>query len=136
MNDVYAVLALYVGLNALIFVALTANVGAHRTSKRVMQPGDMGDAGLTRAVRAHANFAEYVPLALLILAALALTGTAALPIHALGATLTFARVLHGFGMMRDTHPNALRLTGSVLTVLVILFGGALCLLRVYEAAAL
>ena len=91
------------------------------------------NAVLTRAIRAHANFAEYAPLALLMLATLALTNTAALPIHVLGVALTLGRALHAVGMMRERHPNVLRFTGSLLTVLVLSLGGVLCLLRFYEA---
>jgi uncharacterized membrane protein YecN with MAPEG domain len=135
MNDSFAAVGLYVGLNALILLVLAYNVGSRRGAQNALDPGATGDAVLTRAIRAHANFAEYAPVALIILVALALTDTGALPIHIIGAAFTIGRVLHAFGMMRKTHPNAVRFAGNLITGLVLLGGGALCLLRFYEALA-
>jgi len=133
VSDGYAAVALYVGLNALLLLALAYNVGARRGAQKALEPGATGDAALMRAIRAHGNFAEYAPVALLILAALALNNTAALPVHILGAAFTIGRVLHAIGMMRETHPNAVRFFGNLLTGLVLLLGGGLCVLRFYEA---
>jgi uncharacterized membrane protein YecN with MAPEG domain len=132
MTESFAALALYAGLNATLLVVLAINAGIRRSGQNI-QPGMMGEGGLTRAIRAHANFTENAPLALILLAALALTNTAALPIHALGATFTVARVAHALGMMQAKHPNALRFIGNILTWLVLLGGSALCFLRFYEA---
>lgn len=111
MDDAFAVVALYTGLNAILLVVLAINTGIRRAPQNAIEPGAMGDGALTRAIRAHANFTENAPLALLLLIALALTTTAPLPIHIFGATFTFARVLHAIGMMQTKHPNALRLAG-------------------------
>lgn len=132
MNDSFAALALYAGLNALLLVVLAINAGARRGAQKAFEPGAIGDATLTRAIRAHANFAENAPLALILLVALVLTDTATLPIHVLGATFTLARVSHALGMMRAKHPNLLRFIGNVFTWLVLLGGGLLCLLRFFE----
>lgn len=131
MNDSFAAVALYAGLNTILLVALTINAGARRSGAAI-QPGVMGEGALTRAIRAHGNFTENAPIALILLAALALTNTAALPIHVLGATFTFARILHALGMMNPKHPNALRFIGNILTWLVLLGGAGLCLLRFFE----
>jgi uncharacterized protein len=136
MTESFAALALYAGLNAILLVVLAINTGARRGAQKAIDPGAIGDAALTRAIRAHANFAETAPLALIMLAALALTDTAALPIHILGATFTFARVVHALGMMQPKHPNLLRFVGNILSWLVLLGGGLLCLLRFYEAISL
>jgi uncharacterized protein len=134
MNDSFAAVALYAGLNALLLVVLAINAGVRRSGQNI-QPGAMGEGALTRAIRAHGNFSENAPIALLLLTALALTNTAALPIHARGATFTIGRVAHALGMMRAKHPNVLRLIGNVLTWLALLGGAGLCLLRFAEAAA-
>ncbi len=133
MDDSYAALALYAGVAAIILLALTINVGARRGAQRAVEPGHMGDGSLTRAIRAHANFTEYTPMVLAMLAILALNRTAALPIHLLGAPFMFGRVLHAFGMMGQKHPTLGRLVGNMITMLVLLIGGGLCLLRFYEA---
>lgn len=132
-DDPFAALALYVGLNALLLLALSLNVGLRRGGQNAIEPGATGDGVLTRAIRAHGNFTENAPIVLLMLAALALANTAALPIHVLGAAFTLARVFHALGMMQAKHPNALRFIGNIVTFLVLLGGGALCILRFIEA---
>ena len=111
MDDSFAAVALYAGLNAVLLVVLAINAGVRRRGEHI-QPGQMGDGALTRAIRAHGNFTENAPLALLLLTALALTNTAALPIHALGVTFFAGRIAHALGMMRAQHPNALRFIGN------------------------
>ena len=135
MTDSFAAVALYAGLNAFWLVIPAINAGIRRSGATI-QPGTFGEGALTRAIRAHGNFIENAPLALLLLVALALTNTAALPIHVLGATFTFGRVVQAIGMMRAKHPNVIRFIGNVLTWLVLLAGGRLCVMRFLEAAGL
>jgi uncharacterized membrane protein YecN with MAPEG domain len=119
-----AVVALYVGLNALLLLVLAYNVGSRRGKQDQLQPGDMGDATLTRAIRAHANYAEYAPMVLLLLLILALLGFNPVWLHIYGATFTIGRVIGAIGMMRAEHPNALRFTGNLVTGHALLAGGA------------
>lgn len=119
-----AAVALYVGLNALLLLALAYNVGSRRGTQKQLQPGDMGDATLIRAIRAHANFAEHAPIVLLLLLMLALLGFELLWLHVYGAVFTVGRVVGGFGMMRSKHPNALRFTGNLVTGLALLGGSS------------
>lgn len=123
-----ALVSLYVGLNAILLLVLAYNVGHRRGAQHQLQPGDMGDAALTRAIRAHANFAEYAPMILLLLLMMALLGFETAWLHAYGAVFTIGRVIGAFGMMRPKHPNALRFTGNLVTGLALLVGaGALIL---------
>jgi len=119
--------AIYTALNALILLVLSYNVGQHRARTNSLTPGAMGDDILVRAIRAHGNAAEYMPLALLMLFLLALLGAPLLLIHALGIGLTAGRVFHAAGMFREKHPNAVRFTGNLLTGLVYLIGPLACL---------
>ena len=130
-----AIVALYAGVNALLLLGLAINVGARRGAQNALEPGARGDANLTRAIRAHANFSEHAPIALFLLVALALTNAPQLHLHALGTTFTLGRVVHAFGMMRATHPNSVRFVGNLSTGLVLLVGGALCILQYYKAIA-
>lgn len=114
--------ALYLALNGLLLLALAVNVGARRGKQGALEPGAVGDAALMRAIRAHGNFAEYAPIALLMLLCLTLTGAPVLALHILGSGFTVGRVLHAFGMMRVRHPNAPRFIGNALTGLTLLFG--------------
>jgi len=80
----FAVTPIYAGLLGLLFVGLSLWVVARRVRARAAS-GDGGDPALSDAIRAHGNFAEYVPLALILMAmgealgmpALALQPTAA-----------------------------------------------------------
>ena len=126
-SDGIAVFALYAALNAMLMFALALNVGLRRGAQKQLQPGDMGDARLTRAIRAHANFAEYAPLVLLLLLGMALLRAPLEWLHLFGGLFTAGRVLHLFGMMRDNHPNAVRFIGNLITGLALLSGAGGCL---------
>lgn len=75
--------------------------------------GTGGHADLEAAVRAHANFAEYVPLALVLLL-LAEVNHAAWPLTAIAAALlVYGRVTHAAALQRDDIPR--RVTGMKAT---------------------
>lgn len=114
------IVPLHAGLLALIFLGLSLRVVYLRRTLRVGL-GSGGHESLNRAVRAHANFAEYVPLALVLL--LGLEAGTALPawaLHALGLALMLGRVLHGFfGLNRHAGASLGRVWGTALTWVVI-----------------
>jgi uncharacterized membrane protein YecN with MAPEG domain len=89
--------ATYAGALALFYVLLSAWVIRGRFKFRVLH-GDGGDRGMLRRMRAHGNFAEYVPLCLLLAALLEMRGASATTMHALLLPLLLARVAHPFGM--------------------------------------
>ena len=122
-----AVAAFYTGLNALLLLALAYNVGSRRGAQDQLQPGDVGDATLVRAIRTHANFAEHAPIVILLLLLMALLGLERLWLHVFGAIFTSGRVIGAIGMMRQKHPNALRFTGNLTTGIALLTGGAVLL---------
>lgn len=118
--------ALYAGVNILILLVLGVLVMlGRRRHKIVLGEGENPD--FLRAVRAHANAAEYVPAALVGLTLLALFDPAT-PIwllHASGISLTLGRILHGFGLHTGVL-NAGRMFGMVLTwTSYLLVGGGL-----------
>ncbi len=125
--------AIYAALNALLMFGLALNVGLRRGAQKQLEPGDMGDAVLTRAIRAHANFAEYAPLVLLLLLAVALLDGPLEWVHVLGAGFTIGRIFHVFGMMLDKHPNPIRFIGNLTTGLALLLGAAACLWLALDA---
>lgn len=109
----------YAGLLGLLFLTLAFRVVGLRRSLKVGL-GSGGHETLDRAVRVHANFAEYVPLALLLLA-LVEAGTAmpAWAVHLLGLVLLFGRLIHGFlGLNRNSGYSAGRFWGTCLTWLM------------------
>ena len=115
--------ALYAGLLALVYVILSGWVICVRVTQKVLA-GDKGDPVMANAMRVHANFAEYVPLALILLLLAEMQGAPALALHALGAVLLLARIMHALGMATLPHKPPLRGGGAALTFAVLLIGGA------------
>ena len=117
----FTITLFYAGLLTLVYLALSVQVVRLRRSLQVGL-GTGGHEVLDRATRAHANFGEYVPLALLLIALLE-AGTAA-PVwlmHLLGLMLLFGRVMHGFmGLNRRAGYSPGRFWGTCLTWLVFL----------------
>jgi uncharacterized membrane protein YecN with MAPEG domain len=88
---------LYAALLALLFVALS--VRTLRLRRRLRIPlGDGGAEQMVRAMRVHANFAEYTPLTLLCLFMLELQHVPLVAINALGTALVLGRLLHAHGV--------------------------------------
>ena len=118
--------ALYAGINILILLVLAVLVMLGRRKHKIVL-GDGGNEAFGRAVRAHANAAEYIPAGLVGIVLLALFDPAT-PIwllHASGISLTLGRILHGLGLHTGTL-NAGRMFGMTLTWLAYaLVGGGL-----------
>jgi uncharacterized membrane protein YecN with MAPEG domain len=85
------------GLLGLLYVGLGVQVGRLRTVKKIWL-GDGGDKDMTTAIRAHANFMEYVPLCLLLIY-LCSTYYGYRTIAGLSLMLLVSRVLHAGGML-------------------------------------
>lgn len=119
---------LYAALLALIFVALSVRTIRLRRRYRVAI-GDGGNEPLKRAARVHANFAEYVPLALLLVYFAENGGAPALLIHALSGALVCGRLSHAWGVSQPRENFRFRVTGMVLTFIVIITAGLFLLLK-------
>lgn len=78
---------------ALIHVVITMLVGAARVPNQV-HFYDEGDLALRRNMRAHANFTENLPMALIAMAAAELSGTPAVWIVLGGLVLLAGRGMH------------------------------------------
>ncbi len=82
---------------------------------------------LQRKVRAHSNFTEYVPLALLLIVALELMNASSVLIWLLGSCLTIARIVHAYGVIKIYGPSPGRAFGFFLTWFVYLLGSGACI---------
>ena len=122
---------LYAAVLALWFVVLSVRIISRRRSAKVSL-GDGGNPLLQRAIRAQANFAEYVPLALLLLLVLELSRFSIYVVHAVGITLLVARVLHGYAMAFRSEFRFGRVWGAGLTFAVLLVEAVLCLYQAYR----
>jgi uncharacterized membrane protein YecN with MAPEG domain len=122
---------LYAAILAALFLLLTLRVVLYRRSARVSL-GDGGHTGLQRAMRAHGNFVEYVPLALVMLLILELSHFSLYVIHVLGIVLVIARLLHGYALALSNHSPFGRSAGTVLTVAVLIVEALMCLYQAYR----
>jgi uncharacterized protein len=125
------VAAAYAAFLGLLAVALTVRVIMGRV-KTGIQAGDGGNAQLAQAIRAHANFTEQVPLALLLIVLAEAAGTPTGLIHALGLALVLARLASAWGLSHSLGPTMPRQAGAGATALVV---GAASLLIAYRLFA-
>lgn len=127
--------ALYAGLLVPLYILLSARVIGHRRAQRV-EIGDAGDKELLRRMRVHANFIEYTPYCLLLMAFAEGLKTPSLAIHALGLLLLVGRVLHAYALSQTPHIMRLRVLGMVLTFSVLALGAAACIVGAVQSGAL
>ncbi len=111
--------ALYASLAGLLLLFLSFRVVRWRR-KLSVGLGDGGQENLLRAQRAQANFIEYVPIALILLAAAESQGLAGWLLQTAGAVLLLARLLHGWGLSQSSGRSFGRFWGTLLTWVVIL----------------
>ncbi len=110
---------LFAALHLLLLIVLAVPISLHRRSNKI-GIGDGGDMRLARKIRVHANLVEYVPIALLMLALLELSGLGALWLWWLGSLLLLARAMHAIGFSRKVGYSFGRFWGTALTWLVML----------------
>lgn len=109
----------YAVLAAAILLVLSARVIYLRTKLKVSL-GDAGQKDLRAAIRGHANFTEYVPLALFLLFLIEFQSGNSLIVHALGSVLLVGRLLHGYAFWNDARSlGKARMVGMILTFSVL-----------------
>ena len=123
---------LFAALHILLMLVLTWRVVAKRRTLQI-GIGSGGDHALERTIRTHANFTEYVPLALLMLGLLELSGVAALWLWGFGTLLLVGRLLHAQGLSRKSGYSPGRFSGAALTLLVLAGMAILGLVRFFMA---
>jgi uncharacterized membrane protein YecN with MAPEG domain len=108
---------LYGGLNALLVIALGVSVTRLRVATGALA-GDPQPKELILPVRAHGNAAEWVPLGLVLLLVIELSGAASrFALHLTGGSFFLARVLHAVGFYTKSKLGA---AGAALNYLVLL----------------
>ena len=116
----------YAAVLGILYLALTVAVIRNRYLLRVSL-GDGDDEGLKRVIRGHGNFAEYVPLSLLLLAFAEIGGTEALVIHLGSLALLTGRLLHAYALALTPRNIFGRRYGMILTLASIVIGIGACL---------
>jgi len=112
--------SVYAVLLALIFLALSVRAMAGRRRARVFL-GEGSSEELRRRLRAHANFAEYTPLALILMALLELQGAGAIVLNVIGLLLLLGRLAHAYGLSRIPEHLPARSIGMGLTMASMVF---------------
>ena len=119
----------YLALLALLYVVLGLQVSRLRRGNRVLF-GDGDNRALRSAIRAHANFIEYVPIITLMVAMLEMSGLGATWVHLLMGALLVSRLLHPLGMYAA--PNTLQFRvgrmGGITITYILLIACALTIL--------
>lgn len=111
--------SLYAGIAGIILIALTLRVTTLRQRFGVgFGSGDQQE--LARAIRVHANFTEYTPLALILLVLTEGVGESALLVHICGSVLIVSRLLHAWGLSHSSGRSLGRFIGTLGSVIVIL----------------
>jgi len=128
------ILAPYAALLALIFVMLSVRTLRLRKQLQI-GIGDGGNPQLLRAMRVHANFAEYVPLSLVLLLLVEGQGAPALLVHWLCLGLLVGRVSHAFGVSQKKEDFKFRILGMA-TTFAVLVGSSAYLLFAFARSAL
>jgi hypothetical protein len=124
-----SVTLLYAGALGLWFLALSIRVVLGRVGPGNPGLGDGGNPAMLRRIRGHGNFAEYVPLILLMMGFLELTSEPRWVLHCLGLSLLLGRLLHGYALSFTAEFPFGRTTGILLTLISLLGASGLCLYR-------
>ena len=125
----------YLAILALIYAVLALQTARLRRDNLVLF-GDGDNMKLRSAIRAHANFVEYVPIITLMVGFLETSGASAIRIHLLMGALLVSRLLHPLGMYAA--PNTLpfrvgRIGGMTLTCGLLIVCAVMILSRLFRA---
>ncbi len=105
----------YAAFIALIFVLLSVRTLLLRRRLGIAI-GTGEDLKLTRAMRVHSNFAEYVPIALILIYFLEVGTDTDVWIHVLCVALIGGRLLHAYGVSQIKEDYRFRVAGMMLTL--------------------
>ena len=109
-----SITASFAGFLALMLIVMTLIVGVTRVRSDIWLM-DGGNNALQKRMRAHGNFVEYVPLALILMALAELAGAPAPLLIGVGCVFVAGRMLHAATLM--TNPQGIgRAVGMVMTM--------------------
>ena len=104
----------YAAILAVIFIFLSARVIVARRQFRITV-GFGGHQVLERRIRVQGNFAEYVPITIILLTFMELYGSAKWLIHVLCIALILGRSLHAYCVSRTDEDIRQRRAAMILT---------------------
>jgi uncharacterized membrane protein YecN with MAPEG domain len=107
--------AIYAAILTFVYVKLTLNVINLRRQNEVSL-GDGGREDLQQAIRSHGNFAEYVPLGLILLGCLEANHIHWTIVLLLGGVFTTGRLFYAKAFLEATPNVELRVKGMKFTL--------------------
>jgi len=107
--------AIYAAILTFVYVKLTLNVINLRRQNEVSL-GDGGREDLQQAIRSHGNFAEYVPLGLILLGCLEANHIHWTIVLLLGGVFTTGRLFYAKAFLEVTPNMELRVRGMKFTL--------------------
>jgi uncharacterized membrane protein YecN with MAPEG domain len=122
------------GAAALLNIWLTSRVVRVRAPLKI-SVGDGGNEAVLRRMRAHSNYAENMPIFVILLALVELAGGNKWLLWGAGILFILARISHAFGMDKPSLRIWRMIGMSTSTVLVILLAGYAVLVA-YQAPAI
>ena len=105
---------IYTAILALLYVGLSVRTLLLRRSLKI-GIGTGENENMLRAVRAHSNFAEYVPIALLLAFMIEVLKGNWLIINFVCICLLIGRIIHSFGVSRINENYRFRVMGMAFT---------------------
>lgn len=108
----------YAAILALLFIILSIRTIKTRREHKVAI-GDGGEKSILRASRVHANFSEYVPFTILLIAMLEMQSYSDWMIHGLCVALVAARIAHAYGVSQANENFKFRIFGTATTINII-----------------
>ena len=121
--------AFYAAILTVLYLVLSANVSRLRLKHQIsLGAGEVPK--LERAMRAHGNFAEYVPLILILMGFLESLGGSAVILHLIGILLSVARLSHAFCLC-VRYIALLRQAGALITYSLLFFTALMILMTLF-----
>ena len=122
----FQIVAFYIALHLILLPVLTFRVGQGRIREKI-NLGDGENPLLLARMRAHGNYVETTPFALIGLIVLAMMGANPIWLHIFGAVFLLGRILHAHGMAQKNSGGIGRVIGMLMTFFTF-FGTGLYLL--------
>ncbi len=120
------VVPIYAGLLAILYCALAVRtIRLRRIHKVALGYGKSSE--LEKAMRVHGNFAEHVPLALILLTFLELQETSRWLLHAGCILLVLGRLSHAYGVSQLNEDYRFRIAGMAQTLTVVVVAAVIAI---------
>lgn len=118
--------SLFAALLTLLYIVLAIRIIRLRWRERI-GIGTGESLPLKTAVRVHGNFAEYVPLALILLSFMELNAASSTILFAMGGLLLVARICHAVGLTMSIGVSIYRTIGVLGTFAMLLISAGFLL---------